>query len=196
MSKSQRSTTRNQLSRSRKGKAPWRTFTFYYREPNQDGIPSIWNHASTLATQRPTVSDYAAESETSSQHVAYTRPLSAVGYNGISLQPPTMTANEGAPEVPAGPKSARLESLRLELEDLQAQVQLRRHHRLKVEAMTKAVSPEARLECEKAILQRELANEQALAATFEVKISALRDSIRPLTIPTADDTRTAPCSFF
>ncbi|KAL8635784.1 MAG: hypothetical protein Q9228_006760 [Teloschistes exilis] len=171
------------LRKARPGKAPWSTFTFQYREQafleaaglmtpaqNQPESMFIANAASTLLGNHPAMSDPAPEPETSADSVVYTgdTPQASNTPNNADEEPETLAARN----------VARLEYLHVEVKQLQAQAEEARKHRVEVEASAHAITEQARLQCEQAVLQHQIADEKAKAAVQQVKSPALRSKSR------------------
>ncbi|KAL8764443.1 MAG: hypothetical protein Q9194_007089 [Teloschistes cf. exilis] len=137
---------------------------------NQPESMFIANAASTLLGNHPAMSDPAPEPETSADSVVYT------GDTPQASNTPTNADEE--PETLAARNVARLGYLHVEVKQLQAQAEEARKHRVEVEASAHAITEQARLQCEQAVLQHQIADEKAKAAVQQVKSPALRSKSR------------------
>ncbi|KAL8686670.1 MAG: hypothetical protein Q9218_006949 [Villophora microphyllina] len=181
MLEADRINSRVRLRRPRQGKAPWATFTFFYREQEQlraagllvaaqDQLSKILiqNCVPHLSHKRAAPPDHVPGPKTGARRIAYTGPPPSHGSFSRSY---TDTSTDNLmPDSLMAHGTAYLEDLSKEDRELQIQAERARIFRLETEATTDAIIHQARLECEKAVLQHQIADNRARAAVHEVNL--------------------------
>ncbi|KAL9594125.1 MAG: hypothetical protein Q9179_005542 [Wetmoreana sp. 5 TL-2023] len=181
MLESDRGGTRNRLSRPRQGQAPWSTFSFLYREPEQlgaagfldparNGLGNVFTCDCTPVSTRKRAASFDGDLGPVPKALC----VDSVEASGLStssfvkraapFDPPTGLQ----PKIEYCPKD--LEALSIEVLELQKQVDKAKRIRLQKAKETDALIFQARLEYAKADLGYQIADEKAKIAAQEVRL--------------------------